>query len=466
MSLIYSQEHSVYKNRGGFWLLFLLAQLSFLTTLGLPYQGEEGVYTITSMEMALNQEWTVPTLYGNNYARPPLFNWFIIPIAWVLGWGKVLIASRLVSGMATLLTSFLLVWFVEKITRDRFWGVFSALIYLSGDVLFRRGWLAYSDPLFSLFVFAAVCFLWIGMRENRAILFFASALCLIGSFLTKALTGYIFYIVALGVLSYRLPERKNAITVASIVAHLVAFGFPVGWSICVSDGDHGSSMIHDVIARLDVQSISKYISKILFYPFDTFARWFPVSGILLYFWLKNKVNLFENKSVQIALWICFLNYLPYWLAPDTPVRYLLPLFPLVAFVFSVWIKECFPHKIPVMFLWFVSVVVLRYGLGVFWFPYYEKHYRGNYQETAEDILRISQSEPLYTTDHSSVGLSVSAYIDERKMPEQVLIAPRGEFQRGFLISRTMEVPNAQVVKIYYFGRQKLYLLCASSTCPL
>src|SRR5689334_11464268 len=87
----------------GLW--FIVALLSLLTTLPLPYVGEESVYTLTSLEMAFNHEWLVPTLYGANYARPPLFNWLIIPLAQFLGWTHVLIASRLVTLGATLCTS-------------------------------------------------------------------------------------------------------------------------------------------------------------------------------------------------------------------------------------------------------------------------------------------------------------------------------------------------------------------------
>jgi hypothetical protein len=65
------------------------------TTLGLPYIGEEAVYTITSLEMRLNHDYFVTTLYGTNYGRPPLLNWLIIPLAEMLGWDRMLLASRL-----------------------------------------------------------------------------------------------------------------------------------------------------------------------------------------------------------------------------------------------------------------------------------------------------------------------------------------------------------------------------------
>ena len=52
------------------WWLYAAAALSFATTLTLPYIGEEAVYTITSLEMRLNHDLFLTTLYGTNYAAP------------------------------------------------------------------------------------------------------------------------------------------------------------------------------------------------------------------------------------------------------------------------------------------------------------------------------------------------------------------------------------------------------------
>jgi hypothetical protein len=79
------------------WLLYTLAAASFLTTLHLPYIGEEAVYTITSMEMWTQRDFLVPTLFGSLYGRPPLYNWLIIPLANLFGWDHVLVAARLPS---------------------------------------------------------------------------------------------------------------------------------------------------------------------------------------------------------------------------------------------------------------------------------------------------------------------------------------------------------------------------------
>ena len=101
------------------WILLGMAALSFIPTLFLPYVGEEGVYTITSMEMAHSREWLAPTLYGWPLARPPLVNWLLIPLTELLGWQNILLASRIIVAVATVGTGLLLIVFVQRISADR-----------------------------------------------------------------------------------------------------------------------------------------------------------------------------------------------------------------------------------------------------------------------------------------------------------------------------------------------------------
>ena len=79
------------------------------------------------------------------------------------------------------------------------------------------------------------------------------------------------------------------------------------------------------------------------------------------------------------------------------------------------------------------IIVVRYALGLFWFPFYQKNYRGDYQAIAQDILKITQGEALYANDTNAVGLSVSACIDSLTMPKSAIMAPPPHFLlRSFL----------------------------------
>lgn len=448
------------------WALLAIAVLSFLTTLNLPYQGEEAVYTITSMEMAFHREWITPTMYGVNYGRPPLLNIFMIPFGWYFGWEHILLVSRVLTLFVTGGTVLLLMWFVRRVFHHPALALFSALIYMSGDVLFRRGWLAYADPLFSLFIFAAIALLWIAVLEKNRWFLALGLLSLMASFLTKALTGYVFYAGAFFVLLFNRSHRKFLFELRPLLLQAIALLFPIVWYLTVSKGAHGSSMIWDVIARFKLSDLGAYGLKVGLFPFDVFLRWLPISGMLLYFWFNKKTqenskDSFKNKHIRTLCAIIGLNCLPYWLAPETHTRYLMPLYPLIAVCLGYSVLTLNEKKVKTAIMLFSAMIVLRYGVGLWGFPFYEKHYRGDYEQIATDILSIVKEEPLYTINNTdnAPAISVMAIIDEKLLPKAILVRPPLNQSIGYLLSTTPDVENTTIKKKYILGRHALYLLC-------
>lgn len=454
----------------GLW--FIVALLSLFTTLPLPYIGEESVYTLTSLEMAFNHEWFLPTIYNTPYTRPPLFNWLIIPLAQFLGWAHVLLASRLVTLGATLCTSLVLMWFVQKFFKNKALTLFCALIYLSGDVLFRRGWLAYADPLFSLFVFGAIACLWVAIEEERVSFLLLATIGLIASFLTKALTGYVFYGISAAVLFYRyyhssFNKRWFLFKPISLILHGLAIAFPLVWNAYLTEGAHGGAMVQDIIAKLNFAQLTDYSIKVLLFPFEVFLRWLPVSVLVLYFWFKNKSvragRCAGPAAGTTAVWILILNFIPYWLAPETHARYIMPLYPFIALVLANIIWQYGKKAMHVTFLFLAVCIILRYVAGFWGFPYYEAHYRGNYKQVAQDILSITQDKALYANDVTAAGLSVAAEIEAIKFPQSTLEYPDARFEKGYLISHTPDFPNTRIQKVYPLGNQRVYLLKHKAT---
>ncbi len=182
--------------------LLRLAIASFFFSLIFPYIGEEGVYTISSYEMWYHHHYLYPTTYGLSYWRPPLFNWLIICFSSLIGWEHMLVASRLITALATIVTSFMLMWLTNRLFKTPYFSIFVALVYLTSDALFYHGWLAYADPLFAFFVVSAISFLWIANLEKRYIFVWLSVIALIAAFMTKALTAYVFYIISFILIIY------------------------------------------------------------------------------------------------------------------------------------------------------------------------------------------------------------------------------------------------------------------------
>ena len=204
------------------WAIFGIGAASFVPLMFLQYVGEEAVYTIVAQEMLANKKYFLTTLYGQNYGRPGLYSFAILTVSGVLGEQHILIAARLITVSATLLTGLTLAWFIRRIFNDRLFAAFGAAVFLSGDVLLRRGWLAYSDPAFSFFTFGAMACLWVAVEEKRLALLALAALGLIGSFLTKVPTGYVYYGVWAAVLIWRHPNRMFLFSRWSLAIHLIA----------------------------------------------------------------------------------------------------------------------------------------------------------------------------------------------------------------------------------------------------
>src|SRR5207249_1658856 len=165
-------------------------------------------FTISAQEMWANRQFLVMTHYGSVYPRPGLFPLLIAGVSNILGWSNVLIAARMIAISATILTGLTLAWLVLRIYGDRTLAALSAAIFLSGDVLLYRGWLAYADPLFALFTFGAMACLWVAVNERRAGLLALAAVGLMGAFLAKVLTAYVFYGVLGLVLLWRHGNRR------------------------------------------------------------------------------------------------------------------------------------------------------------------------------------------------------------------------------------------------------------------
>src|SRR5450759_3186752 len=181
---------------------YLWAVLCFIPTLFFYYVGEEAVFTLNSMEMWQRHEFLNTVMYGSlgggGNGRPPLFSWLMIPLAQLVGWSHVLVASRIITVCATLGTSLTVAWLAQQLWRDKTIAWMAALLYLvTADVLLYRGWLSYADPLFAMFVVLAIALAWVACLRSSYPLLAGAMLAVFAAFLTKALTAYVFLGVGL-----------------------------------------------------------------------------------------------------------------------------------------------------------------------------------------------------------------------------------------------------------------------------
>ncbi|MBX9705135.1 MAG: glycosyltransferase family 39 protein, partial [Gammaproteobacteria bacterium] len=282
----------------------LLAGLSFFSTLFLQYVGEESAYTLATIEMLHNHHYFIYTIYSTRYDRPPLLIWFISPLTALMGLKYVLVASRLVTLLATLVTAAVLFGFCLKLSKNKFLAWLSVAIFLTGDLLFTRGWLAYSDSLFSLCTFSSIACLWIAVQENKRRWLIIATLSIIGAFLTKALTVYFFYGVAVFVLFVYHPNRKFLLKASVITSHVIAILIPTIWLLYVNPADRW--MISDILDNAATPAtFIQHLVYLSLQPLRLLKLFAPPLLIVVYLATRRRINYDDlpKNIVKILAWI-------------------------------------------------------------------------------------------------------------------------------------------------------------------
>lgn len=449
------------------WLI-LLGALSFVPTLFFYLVGEEGIYTITSMEMWHRQNWLQQIMYGGDNQRPPLVNWLIMPLADLIGWEHVTIAARTVSVAATLGMVGWLYWLSRKLFAERSFALFAALAAMSlADLLLYRGWLSYTDPVFAFFTFGAMATLWGAAIERHKGWLVVSVLLLSCAMLSKAFTAYIFYGTVGLVLLCQRPVRSFLLSPASLLIFALALIVPFAWfTLTPHAGGHSSSMVDEIVRKLSAQDLTSYLKHLLGFPLETAFRLSPAVLLALYLIIRKRVG---PESVpdnfRAALLVAGLGFLPYWLSPQSGIRYLLPVYPLIALVSARVIWRAGESGRMLALRWFAGIIAFKFVFALVLFPYYQSHYRGeNYTQAAQAIMERTRGFPLYVNDVRSVGLSIVGHIDATRFPQAPLIYPPVNFDSGFVLSMKNDPSVGELAETYQLAGDQTFLLCRGAAC--
>lgn len=450
-------------------LLLILAALSFIPTLGFYMVGEEGIYTISTLEMWHNRDWLIQTLYGINLQRPPLMNWLAVPLANLLGWTHVLIAIRLVSVIATLGMTAWLYWLCRKLFADHAFALFAALACLSlADLQLYRGWLAYTDPLFAFFTFGAMATLWVASVERHRGWLFISVMMVSCALLTKAFTAYVFYGTVIFVLLWQRSPRNFLLSPLSLLILCSTLIVPYAWFSSLPHlGDQSSSMMNEIIIKLIPENGWIYLQRLFVYPLET-AFWLsPVVLLAVYLLLRRRVWQPETASAhfRVALFITGLAILPYWLTPQGGIRYLLPVYPMVALVSARYIWRAGEPARKLAMRWFACLIAFKFIFALVLFPYYQSAYRGeNYVKTAHIIVRKTAGFPLYGKDFRSTGENIIGQIDIDRLPLPPVQQPPDNWDNGFWLGPEADERIGKVAEKFVVAKDEFYLLCRGTAC--
>ncbi len=450
------------------WALFAAAALSFATTLTLPYVGEEGIYTIVAMEIKARGTYFISTIYGTNHGQPPLFSWLIIALSEGLGWEHVLVAGRAVTAVATIATGLVLAWLVTAVTGNKRLAALAALVYLTSDALIYHGWLAYTDPLFAFFTFAAIACLWVAAVRRSIALTWIALAALSCAALTKGWNCYLFYAVAAAVLLSRRDLRAFLTTPGVLVPHLAAAALFFLWHRGLTDGAQQGTVITMAVTKLHAFDFGVHLHQLWWFPLEMMLRFAPASFLVAYFWLRREPAGAKDRRYDTAFataaWIAFLNFLPYWLWPHTATRYVQPLYPLAAFLIAHALWQLDPSRLRWAMKFLIATIVLKYVAALWVFPAYQREYRGDYAGVARQIEELVRGSVLYANDVSATGLSVASEIDAHRFPQQPLQWPPKEWASGFVLSHDEDPAVGNTFRKFPLGGREVYLLCRGAAC--
>lgn len=449
--------------------LLWLAALSFVPTLFFYMVGEEGIYTISTLEMWYSKDWLTQTLFGHNLQRPPLFNWLAIPLAQVLGWSHILQVIRLISVVATLGMAAWLYWLVKRLYKDQNFALFAALSCLSlADLLLYRGWLSYTDPLFGFFIFGAIANAWVGCVEQQR-RWLAWSVWWIGcALLTKVFTAYVFYATALFVLLWFRSYRQFLLSPLSLLILACTLVAPYAWFSHVPQvSGQSGSMINEILGKLRAGEGWAYFQHLFSYVIEAMLWLAPAPLLALYLWGSHRIVMWENapQHFRAALWIVSLGILPYWLAPQGGIRYLLPVYPLIALVCArmIWRGGASGQRLALR--WFAGLIALKFVFVLGLFPYYQSHYRGeNYVVTAHALHQKTLGYPVYADDNRSIGENIIGQMDIDRLPAAPLSLPPSQWNNGFLLTYISSDSGSTLVEKLSIAKDDLYLFCRGAAC--
>jgi 4-amino-4-deoxy-L-arabinose transferase-like glycosyltransferase len=450
------------------WWLYAIAAAAFLPALGFYYVGEEAILTIVGLEMWYRGEWAHQVLFGVNQQHNPLFCWLLVLLCQLVGWEQVLPAARSISIAAVIGTGWVLGWFTRRLSGDALLGALAAVLYLMlADIALYRGWLVYTDPLYAFFIFAAVSCAWVASRERRLYWLAAAVLLITLAMLTKAFTAYVFYATAVFVLLFDRDQRRFLLSRPSIALHGAAVALAATWFEIVLEGEgQGLRMANEIVSKLELVTLRAYAIKLVAHPLEMFIKLSPAAFLLAYYAVRCRRELsWRRPPLAMVLAIALLSVLPYWLAPQSHSRYLMPVYPWFALICAYVIRQAGTAAVVVTTRWWVALLAFKLAVFLVAFPYYQKLYRGeNYAVTARQVVQRTAGHALYSTNVSASGLSVAAHINTLQLPAPPLVSPPAQWDSGFVMAYTPDVALGRVAESYRLGGNVLFLLCRGAAC--
>ncbi|HUY35426.1 MAG TPA: glycosyltransferase family 39 protein [Pirellulales bacterium] len=319
------------------WLVLLVVGVFFSRMTTLTIRGEESRWARVAIEMLESGDWIVPREQGRLFPdRPPLGNW-LIALSMLATGSHGLLAVRLPTVTATLLTT-LLVYGYSRTFLSRTGALTAGAAYATMVQVLQLGLLAETEATMTFCVGSSLLIWhWGYSRGWPAAWTWTAGYALAGlAALAKGPQGPIYFVGAVLVYLARKREWRFllswshlagiAVFAAVVGAWQIPYSLAVPWPQVLQTWGHTSAQ------RFDYSQYGSVVKHLLSYPCAVFGCLLPWSP-----WLIGLANRELRQSLGAAreplvyLCICILVAFPTcWLAPQARARYFMPLYPCFA----------------------------------------------------------------------------------------------------------------------------------------
>ena len=330
-----------------------LLALSLFVNLGLqPLRMEEPRRALVALEMDLQDNLAVPTLYGEHYYnKPPVWNWVLVGSAKLFG-SYSEFAIRFFAIISLLLLGLVVYWGGKTYVSSIF-GHASALLFLVGiEVYLLASQLGEIDLFYSLITFSQIFLIFHLYQRKKFILLFLFSYLLAGiGLLTKGLPSLAFQGITLLTLFISTKEWKRLISfphaLGLTACTILIFGYLAFYQTYNSpDGFIDRIWTETRDRTLLAKGIQEFVVDLFLFPVETLGSLLPASLLLPFVIRKDfKEKIQENPYILFCFLAFLANVLVYWLSPGTRQRYVYPLYPLLVNV-MVYFAMVHGHELP------------------------------------------------------------------------------------------------------------------------
>lgn len=396
-------------------VLMILAGLSLLPNISTyDFRGEEPRRLLVAYEMAKAGTYMQPTVFGEPYFnKPPLFNWIVMASARIVGWN--VLAVRVPSLLAVLLTTLLVYWFSLRLYRDRTNALLSGLVFLTSlDILYWYGWLGEIDATMALFVSLMIFWQFLYFERQQGLFLVAAGLLAGAIFLLKGFVILAFFGISLLTMALYRKQFSRLFSLPALLSYGGALGIALLWTLQIpAAGQYLKTLANESAQRVGSSGhIALFVKHLLVYPFLTIKQTLPSSLFVLYAVVIGRTRLHGTSKMLVL--VCLFNYLPFLLAAGSRGRYILPLFPLASVLASRVILDASATRKRFLnaFLSFIALIIIgRFLFGVFWLPFQQER-RDSPKRVAEEISKVidlSRPTACECVDHFDICLYLDIF---------------------------------------------------------